>query len=190
MKINSISLISVLSTLSIMSVANASVVAEFYAGGMVGAGGQTLFTSDKHDSKTSRLVGAIIGVDIPVFRIEGEYNYIDSDYLDTNSVMLNAYLKVPSTVIMPYIGAGIGTVFGGKHEITDTDTGIKTNYTINSTAAYQGMLGATIDILAIPIKFDVEGRVLYAPDIYKIEAINASPDLMEYNARIKMRYIF
>lgn len=188
MKINSISLISIVSTLSIASVANASVVADFYIGGMIGVGGQTLFTSNEHTSTTSRLAGAIVGVDIPVFRIEGEYNYIDSQDLDTNAVMVNAYAKVPSTVIMPYIGAGIGTVFGGKHELTNA--GITTRYDIHSTAAYQGMLGATIDILAIPIKFDVEGRVLYAPDIYKIEATNTTPDLMEYNARIKMRYIF
>ena len=190
MKINSISLISVISALSVASVANASVVADFYIGGMVGAGGQTLFTSDKHDSTTSRLLGAIAGVDIPVFRIEGEYNYIDSESLDTNAAMVNAYFKVPSTIIMPYIGAGIGTVFGGKHERTNTTTGITTRYDIHSTAAYQGMLGATIDILAVPIKFDVEGRILYAPDIYKITEENATPDLMEYNARIKMRYIF
>lgn len=190
MKINSISLISFVSALTCASVANASVVADFYIGGMVGAGGQTIFTAHEHDSSTSRLLGGIIGVDIPVFRLEAEYNYIDSKDLDTNSVMVNAYFKVPSTIIMPYIGAGIGTVFGGKHEITDTDTGIKNRYDIHSTAAYQGLLGATIDILAVPIKFDVEGRVLYAPDIYKIDAIDAAPDLMEYNARVKMRYIF
>ena len=190
MKINSLSLISVVSTLAVASAANASVVADFYIGGMVGVGGQTLFTSNEHDSSTSRLLGAIAGVDIPVFRIEGEYNYIDSDALDTNAVMVNAYLKVPSTLIMPYIGAGFGTVFGGKYEHNEAATGIKTRYDIHSTAAYQAMLGATIDILAVPIKFDVEGRVLYAPDIYKIEAANVSPDLMEYNARIKMRYIF
>ncbi len=189
MKINSISLISIAS-LVIASAANASVVADFYVGGMVGVGGQTIFSSNEHDTSTSRLLGAIAGVDIPVFRVEGEYNYIDSQDLDTSAIMVNAYFKVPSTLIMPYIGAGIGTVFGGKHEFTDANTQIKTKYDIHSTAAYQGMLGATIDILAVPIKFDVEGRVLYAPDIYKIEATNTTPDLMEYNARIKMRYIF
>lgn len=188
MKINSISLISVISALTVASAANASVVADFYVGGMVGVGGQTLFTSNEHVASTSRLLGAMAGVDIPVFRIEGEYNYIDSEDLDANAIMVNAYFKVPSTIIMPYIGGGIGTVFGGKHE--SNDAGVKTRYDIHSTAAYQGMLGATIDILAVPIKFDVEGRILYAPDIYKIDATNTTPDLMEYNARIKMRYIF
>lgn len=189
MKINSLSLISVLSVITFASAADASVVADFYLGGMVGAGGQTMFSKDEHDASSSRLIGAIVGVDIPVFRIEGEYNYIDSSDFNANTAMLNGYVKVPSTLIQPYIGAGIGTMFSGKHTITDTE-GVKTNFDIDSTAAYQAMLGATIDILAVPIKFDVEGRVLYAPDIYKIEKTDITPDIMEYNVRIKMRYIF
>ena len=189
MKINSLSLISVLSVLTFANVADASVVADFYLGGMVGAGGQTMFTKDEHDASSSRLIGAIVGVDIPVFRIEGEYNYIDSSDFNANTAMLNGYVKVPSTLIQPYIGAGIGTMFGGKHTLTATD-GTKTKFDTDSTAAYQAMLGATIDILAVPIKFDVEGRVLYAPDIYKVPTTNTTPDIMEYNVRIKMRYIF
>ena len=102
--------------------------------------------------------------------------------------MLNLYAKMPSTVILPYIGAGIGMAFGGKQEITEN--GVKTKYSIDSTAAYQAMLGATIDILKLPIKFDVEGRVLYAPDIYKIEATNTTPDMLQYGVRAKVRYIF
>ena len=163
-------------------------VADFYVGGMLGAGGQTLFTKDAHESSTSRLIGAIAGIDIPVFRIEGEYNYIDSSELNTNSTMLNAYFKVPSTLVLPYIGAGIGTVFGGDNTISES--GIKTKFDIKTTTAYQGMLGATIDILAVPLKFDVEGRILYAPDIYTVPNSNIKPDLLEYNARVKMRYIF
>lgn len=188
MKINSLSVISVLSVLTLGANANAGVIADFYIGGMVGAGGQTMFTHDEHASSASTLFGALIGVDIPAFRIEGEYNYIYSDEINANAAMLNAYFKVPSTLIQPYLGGGIGMLFSGKHEIT-TD-GITTKYDIDSTAAYQAMLGATIDILAVPLKFDVEGRALYAPDIYKIEATNTTPDLMEYNVRVKMRYIF
>ncbi len=188
MKINSLSLISTLAVLTCVSTANAGVIADFYVGGMVGAGGQTLFTKDNHDNSTSRLLGAIAGMDIPVFRIEAEYNYIDSSDLNTNTAMVNAYFKVPSTIILPYIGGGIGMVFNGDHTITSG--GIDTKYDIKTTAAYQGMLGATIDILAVPLKFDVEGRVLYAPDIYKVPGTNITPDMMEYNVRVKMRYIF
>lgn len=188
MKINSLSIISMLSVLACGSAANAGVVTDFYVGTMVGAGGQTLFAKDTHKTSTSRLIGAIAGVDIPVFRIEAEYNYIDSSELGTNSAMLNGYVKVPSTLIQPYIGVGFGTVFGGNHKITEA--GVTTKYKLDSTAAYQGMLGATIAILAVPLKFDIEGRVLYAPDIYTIPETNVKPDLMEYNARIKMRYVF
>jgi len=137
MKINSLSLISTLAVLSCVSSANAGVIADFYVGGMVGAGGQTLFTKDKHDNSTSKLLGAIAGMDIPVFRIEAEYNYIDSSDLSTNAAMLNAYFKVPSTIILPYIGGGVGMVFGGEN--TMTAGAIETKYDIDSTAAYQGM---------------------------------------------------
>ena len=184
MKINSLSIISVLSVLTCATAANAGVVADFYVGGMVGAGGQTLFNKDTNKTSASRLLGAVAGVDIPVFRIEAEYNYIDSSELNAQIGMINAYAKVPSTLIQPYFGAGIGTIFSGKHEI---DT---VKFDLDTVAAYQGMLGATIAILAVPLKFDIEGRVLYAPDIYKIAGTDVTPDLMEYNARIKMRYVF
>ena len=52
------------------------------------------------------------------------------------------------------------------------------------------MLGATIDVLALPIKFDVEGRVLYAPNLYKVEGTHLTPDMLQYNIRAKVRYIF
>ena len=108
--------------------------------------------------------------------------------MNTNAAMLNLYAKMPSTVILPYIGAGIGMTFGGKQEFTEN--GVKTEYNLDSTAAYQAMLGATIDILKLPLKFDIEGRVLYAPDIYKIEATNTKPDMLQYGVRAKVRYIF
>lgn len=188
MKINSLSIISMLSVLTCATAANAGVIADFYVGGMVGVGGQTLFANDTNKSSTSRLFGAIAGMDIPVFRIEAEYNYIDSTELDASIGMVNGYVKVPSTLIQPYIGAGIGTVFSGKHTVTTGGT--ETKYDMDTTAAYQAMLGATLAILAVPIKFDIEGRVLYAPDIYKIPGTDTTPDLLEYNARVKARLVF
>lgn len=188
MKIKSLSIISVLSVLTCATTANAGVVADFYLGGMVGAGGQTLFANDTNKSSSSRLFGAMVGMDIPVFRIEAEYNYIDSNTISANIGMINGYAKVPSTLIQPYVGGGIGAVFSGKHTITNG--GVETKYDMDSAAAYQAMLGATIAILAVPIKFDVEGRVLYAPDIYKITGTDTTPDLLEYNARVKARYVF
>ncbi len=188
MKINSLSLISVVSVLTLASNADAAVMADFYIGGMVGAGGQTMFAEHKNETDTSQIFGGVVGMDLPIFRIEGEYDYFHSKDLNTNAAMLNLYAKLPSTIILPYIGAGIGMAFGGKQEFIENGT--KTEYSIDSTAAYQAMLGATIDILKLPLKFDIEGRVLYAPDLYKIEATNTSPDMLQYGVRAKVRYIF
>lgn len=188
MKIKLSSLISVVSVLGCASAANAGVLADFYIGGMVGVGGHTLFAEHKNETDPSQMFGAVAGMDLPIFRIEGEYDYLNSSELKTNAGMVNVYAKMPSTILLPYIGAGIGMVFGGDHTITVD--GVSTEYKVDSTAAYQAMLGATIDILKLPLKFDIEGRVLYAPDIYKIEATNTSPDLLEYTVRAKMRYIF
>ena len=186
MKINSLSLISVVSVLTVAANANAAVLADFYVGGMVGVGGQTLLAEHKNETDPSQMFGAVAGMDLPIFRVEGEYDYFNSSDLKTNAALVNLYAKMPSTVILPYFGAGIGAVFGGKHTITVDNTETKNN--VNSTAAYQLMLGATIDILKLPLKFDIEGRVLYAPDIYKVEGV--SPDLLEYGVRAKMRFIF
>ncbi len=185
MKINSISLISTLTLLAGTATANAGVMADLYVGGMVGAGGQTLFTRDNNQTDSAMLFGANLGIDIPLFRLEAEYNRLHSADLDTNTGMVNAMFKVPSTVIQPYFGIGAGVVFDGKHKPAEN-----VEYNITSSAAYQAMLGATIDILALPIKFDIEGHALYAPNIYEIKAINATPDLLQYNVRLKMRYIF
>ena len=188
MNIKSISLISFISTLACASAANASVIADFYIGGMAGAGGHTMFSDHKNETDSSSVFGGIVGMDLPIFRIEGEYNYFNSQKLDTNAAMVNLYAKIPATVILPYIGGGFGTVFGGEYTITNG--ALKTEYHVESTAAYQAMLGATIDILALPLKFDVEGRVLYAPDIYTVPNTQISPDLLEYNVRVKARFIF
>ena len=185
MKINSISLISILTLVAGMSTANAGVMADLYVGGMVGAGGQTIFTSSDNKTDSAMLFGANMGIDIPLFRLEAEYNRLHSADLDTNTGMVNAMFKVPSTVIQPYFGIGAGIVFDGKHKPADN-----VEYKLDSTAAYQAMLGATIDVLALPIKFDIEGHALYAPNIYKIEADNQTPDMLQYNVRLKMRYIF
>lgn len=182
MKINSISLISLVSTLTLASAANAGVVADFYVGGMAGVGGQTIFTDHKNESDTAEVFGAIAGMDLPIFRVEAEYDYFNSSDLNANAALLNLYAKIPSTIILPYIGGGVGAVFSGDQK---TD-GVKHN--MDTTAAYQAMLGATIDVLTLPIKFDVEGRILYAPNIYSIDDVK--PDMLQYNIRAKVRYIF
>ena len=59
---------------------------------------------------------------------------------------------------------------------------------IDSVAAYQAMLGVTFDIPVLPIDVDVEGRVLYAADIYDYNGLK--PDFLQYEARLKLRYVF
>lgn len=187
MKTKSISLISVISTLACVSSANAGVIADFYVGGMAGVGGQTFFADGTNTSDTSGMFGAIAGMDIPFLRIEGEYDYFTSSDLKTNAGMLNVYAKMPSTIIMPYIGAGAGMVFGGDYTVENA--GIETEYHVKSTTAYQAMLGATIAILAVPIKFDIEGRALYAPNVFE-DAANNKPDMLQYQLRAKARFVF
>lgn len=188
MKIKSISLITLISTLTIASAANAGVVADFYIGGMAGVGGMTSFADHRNETDSSAVFGGIVGMDLPIFRVEAEYDYFKTSDLDTNAAMANLYAKIPSTIILPYIGGGIGMVFGGDVDINKNGTEGK--YNIDSTVAYQAMLGATIDVLTLPIKFDVEGRVLYAPDIYTVTGTDIKPDMLQYNVRAKVRYIF
>lgn len=160
--------------------ANAGIVIDLYAGLQVGAGAQTFFADSESQTDSASAYGAVLGVDIPLIRAEGEYNYIMGKDSKLHVGMLNAYLKMPSTVIMPYIGVGVGSVFGG--DATD-------NITVSTTAAYQGMLGITFDIPVTPLKFDIEGRALYAPNLYSV-GDNTEPDLLHYDARLKLRYVF
>lgn len=164
-------------------VANANLLFDIYAGGTYGFGGYTLFTDDNDISQSAQSYGAILGMDIPLFRIELEYNYLDSDKIETNLAMANAYFKIPTPVLKPYIGAGIGTTFSGKYTPTN-----QAHIDIDDTMAYQGMLGITLDLPALPFNIDIEGRVLYAPNAFEIAAHDT--DLLQYDGRVKLRYVF
>ena len=181
MKLNSkIFVAGILATLT--GVASANPVMDVYLGGTVGGGAATVFMDDDSKTQGAQSFGAIFGIDIPLLRVEAEYNYLTNEKFSTNDAMLNAYFKMLSTMIHPYIGVGVGSVFGGE-----ADYGVK-KYDIKSSVAYQGMLGLTFDIFAIPVNFDVEGRVLYAPDF--VEIGKEKPDFMQYDARVKLRYVF
>ena len=182
MKLNSKIFLSTILAASVATASHANPVIDVYAGGMFGAGGASVFNDNHHDNYSARSFGAYAGVDIPLLRVEAEYNHLTSDDFSTNDAMLNAYFKMLSTMIHPYFGVGVGTVFGGSysHDNIKFDT--------KSTVAYQGMLGLTFDILAMPIKFDIEGRALYAPNF--LEVGTEKPDLLHYDARLKVRYVF
>lgn len=158
----------------------ANPVWDLYVGATIGVGAQTIFADDDNETNTAQSFGAMFGVDIPAFRIEAEYNYLHEKDLYAQMALVNAYFKMPSTVVKPYMGLGVGLVFDGENE--------KYHIDFDTTAAYQGMLGVTVDTPALPFKFDIEGRVVYIPDVYKVDDIE--PDILQYEARIKIRYIF
>lgn len=163
--------------------ANANLLFDIYMGGTFGVGGQTLFIDDNNISKSATSYGGVLGMDIPLFRIEAEYNYLDSDKITTNLGMLNAYFKIPTPIIKPYIGAGIGMTFDAKYaqrNLPETK--------IDDTMAYQGMLGITLDLPALPFNIDIEGRALYAPNMFKIAENDVK--FLQYDGRVKLRYVF
>ncbi len=158
--------------------ANAGTLFDLYAGATIGAGAATTFFNSEQETHSAQSYGAIIGIDIPVFRFELEYDYMQPNNANLHLGMINAYAKLPTPIINPYLGIGIGNVFGGKAGEIDID----------SVTTYQAMLGATFDIPVLPIKIDAEGRALYAHDLYNIESVNH--DLLQYELRLKLRYIF
>ncbi len=183
MKTKSFGIFSVAVAMMFGGAANANLIFDIYGGATYGIGAHTLLADDNDVSKSAQAYGAIFGVDIPLFRLELEYNYLDSDKLTTNLGMVNAYFKVPTPLLKPYIGAGVGTTFDGKYmpvKSVDVDT--------DDVIAYQGMLGLTLNLPVLPFNVDVEGRVLYAPDMFRYE--NNDVDLLQYDARIKLRYVF
>lgn len=183
MKLKSLGILTAASIMTIGANANANLLFDIYAGGTFGVGGNTIFYDGDHTAKSAMTYGAVLGVDLPLFRIEGEYNYLDGDKITTNLAMANVYFKIPTPVVKPYIGAGIGTTFDGKYKPKDI-----AEFDLDDTLAYQGMLGITLDLPVLPIKIDIEGRVLYANDIY--ELADEKADLLQYDGRVKLRYVF
>lgn len=180
MKLKTAGILTAMSAIFITANANANVLFDIYAGATVGAGGATLFAHDKDDTQSAQSYGAVLGIDIPALRFELEYNYLNNDDTKLHIGMINAYAKMPTPAIKPYFGLGIGNVFGGDAPMPHVD--------IEKGMAYQGMLGLTFDIPVLPLKIDTEARVLYAPDIYKYN--DDKPDLLHYDLRIKLRYVF
>ncbi len=163
--------------------ANANLLFDIYGGASVGMGGTTMFIDDEHPGFSATSYGALVGVDLPLFRIEGDYSFIDTSDMNLNLAMVNAYFKIPTPMIKPYFGAGVGTVFDGKYE-PNALTSVKSE----SAMAYAGMLGLTVDLPVLPFIFDIEGRIIYANDVFEFGNDNA--DLLHYEGRLKVRYEF
>lgn len=182
MKLNYKSILAATALAIVAVPSHAGLVTDWYAGATAGIGGQSVYLdNDHHKSFSAQSYGALVGVDLPVVRFEGEYNYLNVQDLSTSIIMGNAYVKLPGLVVVnPYIGVGVGMVLGG-------DSDIENYKAFDTTVAYQGMLGATLNIPALPFKVDVEGRVLMAPDVYEKRDDSMA---WQYDARIKLRYIF
>lgn len=183
MKSKTLKFLTVASVLSISAPAYSNVLFDIYAGATYGVGGYTLFTNGENESKSSQSFGAVLGMDIPMFRVELEYNFLDANNTHLNLGLINAYFKLPTPVIKPYIGVGIGSTFDSKYEPENLQS-----VDIDDVMAYQGMLGLTFNLPVIPFNIDVEGRVLYVPDVFT--ATNNTPDLLQYEGRVKLRYVF
>ncbi len=166
--------------------ANANLLFDLYAGATIGIGGATLgtdlFDSDKQDSYSAQSYGLVAGIDIPLFRLEAEYDFINIDQDAKLHVgMVNGYFKIPGLVVVnPYIGVGVGATFDVDADFMEHDGG----------AAYQAMLGLTFNVPALPIKIDAEGRALYAPDFATVAGTSTTIDAVQYDIRAKVRYIF
>ena len=183
MKSKTLTFLTLASALSVATPAYSGMLFDLYAGASYGVGGYTLFTDTENVSKSMQSYGAVLGIDVPVFRAELEYDFVNADNAHLNLGMINAYFKLSLPLVKPYIGVGVGTTFDSKYDVDST-----TSIELDDTMAYQGMLGLTLDIFAIPFNIDVEGRVLYAPDVYT----NAytDNDLLQYEGRVKLRYVF
>lgn len=181
MNLKSFGFLTAFSTLFIASNANANLLFDIYAGGFIGGGAATVFSGDDNHTENAQAYGAVFGIDIPALRLEAEYDFLTNDISNLHVGLVNAYLKMPSTLIHPYLGVGAGMIFDGK--LKDLQ-----NVNTKNAPAYQAMAGLTFDPPVLPFKIDLEARVLYSADFY--EVVNHSPDLLHYDLRFKLRYIF
>lgn len=183
MKLNSTAFLSAAIIILACNNANANLLFDLYTGATAGIGATAKFLDSTYHEHSAESYGAVIGVDLPLFRIEGEYNYLNGYDTKVNLGMLNAYFKIPTPMLKPYFGAGIGTTFDSKYELSTDNIA-----TMDDVVTYQGMVGLTLDLPLAPIKLDLEARFLYANNAYEIA--DTMLDIMHYDARLKLRYIF
>ena len=183
MKLNSIAFLTTAAIMLTASNANANLLFDIYGGATAGIGASAKFIDSDYHEHSAESYGAVFGIDLPLFRIEAEYNYLDGYDTTMNLGMLNAYFKIPTPVLKPYFGAGLGTTFESKYNPT-----IGSSIKMEDVVTYPGMVGLTLDLPVVPVKFDIEGRILYANNAYEIA--DKMVDIMHYDARLKLRYIF
>ena len=72
MNIKSFGILTATTIMMSAGAANANMLFDIYAGATYGIGGYTLFADDNDISKSSQSYGAVLGMDIPLFRVELE----------------------------------------------------------------------------------------------------------------------
>lgn len=183
MKLISIAFLTTAGIMLSVTSTNANLLFDVYAGATAGFGATAKFVASDYHEHSAQSYGAVFGIDLPLFRVEGEYNYLDGNDTTINLGMLNAYFKIPTPVFKPYFGAGIGTTFKSDYQPAG-----QPHIRIDDAITYQGMAGITLDLPFAPIKLDAEARILYANNAYEIA--DKMVDIMHYDARLKLRYIF
>ena len=163
---------------------------DFYVGGVGGVGNGVMITprhsAIDHAAHPAHSFGAVAGIDIPVFRVEAEYNYMTTDAVNLHAAMINGYVKfLPTPIVKPYVGLGIGKVVAGE-----LDGGDK----VKKSGAGQGMLGLQFGVPTLPLFIDLEGRIFGANKIWAttvpLSSDEKSVGFLQYDIRAKLRYIF
>ncbi len=158
-----------------------------YVGGGIGIGQTSLFDiGDGFDSELNSTMtySGFIGAEILIFRAELEYDYIKSSMTELQTVMANAYISMPTPVIKPYFGLGLGVITDGK-------VGENLNYNVDTNKSlYQIMAGLAFDLPAVPFVFDVEARIKGSNNMYYSSLTNDYPNLYQMELRGKVRYMF
>lgn len=173
-------LLSTLIVIFSLSNLNAGLLWDFYSGVTVSKG-KTIITrkNDFNKKSNSMSYGGVFGVEIPIFRLEAEYNNLDINNSNLGIGFLNAYLKMSLPIIKPYVGVGYGKVLYNKNR----------NF-LNNKSVYQGMIGATLDTPVIPFNVDFELRGFDAPFYDYNNIINKKMHFVNYDLRLKARYVF
>jgi len=138
------------------------------------------------EDRSASSFGVVAGVDIPVFRIEGEYNYLTSHAGDMGLFLVNGYIKAPIPLVKPYAGLGIGTLLGpGEAYFLPSFIG-----EAEEVFAIQAMLGVQIEIPATKLSVDLEFRPMYLDGTYKVAGMaeTQSRGFWHADVRLKVRY--
>ena len=167
-------------------------VMDVYAGATGGFGyksNRALFEDPAaSEDRSASSFGVVAGIDIPVFRVEAEYNYITSYAGDMGLFLVNGYVKAPIPMIKPYIGMGIGTLAGpGEAYFSSASFSGEAE----EVFAIQAMAGVQIEIPATKLFVDLEFRPMYLDGVYKVvgETETQNRGFWHADVRLKVRYI-